>query len=139
MKYVRHASDFIPMIKGLSRGLLEGAAPLIADALRAELSATITSHETPDGKPWAPRKRGYAPVLNNAVSALRVTSDGTLIVMTILGIEARHNHGWVRGGTKRQMIPSDNDTTGLPPRMVRAIQDVLTKEFNRISSGGGAS
>lgn len=117
--------DMIASIEGLPRALIRDAGPDLAVAIRADLVRTINAYETPDGELWAKRKRGTAPVLVKAEDALRVVAVGPQIFIRLIGVEARHHRGRVKGGTQRQIIPTDH----IPVSMATAMRDVLTRHF----------
>lgn len=108
-------------------GLTKDVAPKVARAVERELRAQIAAGKGPDGKPWKPRQDGGQP-LRNAASALSVRAVGDVIVVRLDGVEARHHLGAVRGGVRRQIIP----TGSMPDAVSRAIEQVVTREFRAV-------
>jgi hypothetical protein len=118
----------IEKLDSLSHELIEGAAPDIARAVKVVMLRTINAHESPLGVPWKPRKRGRAPVLDQADESLGVVAIGPRIIMRVIGPTARHHKGAVKGGTVREVILSNK--TGLTPAVLQAIQRVVTEHWN---------
>lgn len=108
-------------------GLTKDVAPKVARAVERELRAQIAAGKGPDGKPWKRRQDGGQP-LRNAAAALSVRAVGDVIVVRLDGVEARHHLGAVRGGVRRQIIP----TGSMPDALTRAIEEVVTREFRSI-------
>lgn len=99
-------------------------APDVAKALDAELRAQIAAGQAPDGTPWQKTKSGKVP-LTGAGKNLTVTADGTRIVAQLTGPEARHHLGAVKGGIRRQILPS----RGLGQPVIKAIRTALGKAW----------
>ncbi len=106
--------------------LVPDATPDAAKAVERELGAQISEGVDPDGKPWPLTKDGR-PALERAARALRVRPVGMTIVARLEGHHALHNRGWVRGGVRRQILPS----SGVPARLANAIRDALTERFEK--------
>ncbi|AKF06075.1 hypothetical protein DB32_003224 [Sandaracinus amylolyticus] len=106
------------------------AAPKVARAVEGELRAQIARGQSPDGKPWQPTQDGRQP-LRNAATALSVRVAGNVIVATIEGVYARHHHGWVRGGVRRQILP----LTTMSDSMARAVRGAVVDEFRKTMRG----
>lgn len=104
--------------------LPEKCAQLVARAVDTELRRTIAAGETPDGVPWQKTIEGKTP-LRNAAHSLRVRAEGTTIVITLDGVEARHHYGAVRGHVRREIIP----TGDLPIAMARTIDRIVTEQW----------
>ena len=104
--------------------LARDAAPSVARAVDGELRAQLAAGKAPDGSTWQPTKDGRQP-LQNAASALSVRAVGTVVLARISGHYARHHRGWVRGGVRRQILP----TARAPEPVVRAVRTVITEEF----------
>lgn len=106
--------------------LVDRAAPDIAKAVERELQAQIRRGETPSGRSWKPRADGGA-ALFNAGKALTVRAVGKVIVARLTGPEARHHLGAVRGGIRRQILP----TRTIPADMADGIRETLAREFRK--------
>jgi hypothetical protein len=106
------------------------AAPDVAAAMRAETHRTIAASTTAYGQAWKPKQDGGKP-LEHAAKAVGVAAVGDTIVMRVIGIEARHHKGTVRGKVARPIIPIN----GLPGRMSDQIRAVFEKHFGDLMSG----
>lgn len=107
------------------------AAPLVARELEEELRGQIAKGVGPDGTPWELTKDGRR-ALPNAGRDLRVSAVGDVVVASLTGHIARHHLGAVRGGVRRQILP----TNALPNAMARAIAAVVEHEFARTMGVG---
>jgi hypothetical protein len=110
-------------------GLVSRSMPATRSAVDAELRAQIARGEAPDGTNWPATKDGRRP-LAGAAKALAVSTVGNALVATVSGPEALHHHGWVRGGVKRQILPTE-----LTPKIADAIGTALEQEFKRTMGG----
>jgi hypothetical protein len=100
------------------------AAPDVAKVVRRDIEGTISRGTSSEGHPWRPTQEGKKP-LQHAAQALRSASIGDVIYVRLVGVEARHHKGRVKGGQKRQILP----VAGVPPRMAALIQKVLSDAF----------
>lgn len=116
----------IDRLRALAR-LVPGGAPAVADAMRGVIVDNIASGVGPDGVPWAPTEEGRV-ALRGAAKALDVRALDTVVVATLTGVEARHHLGAVRGGEKREILPTG---ASIPRPMVDAIGEALAAEFKR--------
>lgn len=98
--------------------------PLVRDAVEAELRRQIMAGADPSGTPWKLRKDGEK-ALQTAAKYLKVTAKGNFIVISVTGPIARHHIGAVKGGTKRQVIPSGEIPTRLAEVVRKAVQQAL--------------
>jgi hypothetical protein len=122
--------SLIAFVRTLPQTLAQQSAPEVAAAVHQELLVTIEAHQSPAGVPWAPRKRGTRPVLNNAADAVSSSGFGSRVYITVRGINARHHKGAVRGSVQRPIIMYKKDgVRALPPRIVAVIRAVLEKRF----------
>lgn len=124
-------SDLIGRIEGIPRALVRDGGPDMAAAIKGYLNGTIHAKTTPDHEAWAPRKRGTAPVLENAAEHVTVVAVGPQIFIRVIGVEARHHRGRIKGGTARPMIPTDK----IPADMAAVMERVLRAHFDRQVSG----
>ncbi len=124
-------AEQIARLRALPKELLEQAARDIAPELERELRAQIARGVGPDGKPWPPTQAGDQ-ALPNAARALSVRATGTVVLARLDGVHALHHLGRVRGGVRRQILP----TGALPDPFSRAIKRVLELRF--ASATGGA-
>jgi len=120
----------IECLRTLGPALTTEAAPAVAKAVERELDAQISRAVGPDGRPWKATQDGRTP-LRNAAKALSVRAIGDVVVATLEGAEARHHLGAVKGGVKRQILP----TGKIPDPVTRAIKTVLTTAFQRKTGG----
>ncbi len=107
-------------------GLVQRAAPEIARAVELELRLQIGAGVDPSGKALVRTAEGKQP-LRGAAAALEVHVVGTVVVCSLTGVEARHHLGWVKGGIRRQILP----TGRIPDPMTRAIRKVCVKHFEQ--------
>lgn len=103
------------------------ATPTVAKAVKDEVVKQVNQGLGPDGKPWKETKAGTPP-LQGAGRAVKVSAVGTVILLRLDGRHARHHLGAVKGGVKREQIP----TGKIPDPVTRAITKVLTGEFRQI-------
>ncbi len=115
----------IARVRGLPR-LVEATAPAIAEALERDIEAQIARAETPEGVPWKPTATGDK-ALRKAARAIAVGAIGDVLVIRLSGVEARHHYGAVKGGVKRQVIP----TAAIPAPTVKTIGRVLGEAFEQ--------
>jgi hypothetical protein len=120
-------------IRAMPEGVVRESGPVIADQIKELLLVTMRAQQTPDGKPWPKRLKGIGPVLVNAADALRVTAYGPQIFIRLLGIEARHHYGSIRGSVVRQQILRGRRYS---PKIARAIGNTVLLYFNRIATSG---
>lgn len=102
-------------------GMAERVAPQVGELLRREAEAAVAEQRAPGGAPWQPTKSGR-PALQGAARKASVTVSGTTVSISLTGPEARHNAGWVRGGRRRQVLPS---------RVPVAVTSVVLDEWRR--------
>lgn len=112
-------------------GALPRIAQQVASALELEIAANIAAGRGPDGQPWPPTADGRRP-LAGALSAITVRPEGTTIVITVNGVEARHHLGAVKGKLARPLIP----TGEIPGPMLEALDRVATKVLADHFGGG---
>jgi hypothetical protein len=125
----------IARVRGLPVEVVEQSAKDIAKLVRAELAASISAGKAPDGAAWAQRKADGGKPLANAMNAIQIgVAEGPVVFAYLTGPEARHHRGWVRGGVKRPIIPTD-----LPPNWAPKIQAILARNFQRAAAGGGGN
>lgn len=119
----------IERLRALPTELVRTSAPHIAARGVEYMRRGIAAQVGPDGEPWPPTQTGK-PALVNAAKALSTHVEDTRIVWTLTGPEALHNNGRVRGGERRQILPSRR----LPQPLSRAIQAVLGDHFRDLVS-----
>ena len=110
--------------------LVNRAAPAVARAVAVEIVAQTKRGVGPDGKTWEPTEDGHTP-LQHVEKDLSVRAVGTVVVARLDGVHARHDVGAVRGGKRRQILPSG----ALTEPISRAIDNVVTDEFKRTMGG----
>lgn len=126
----RHALDQqIERLRSLP-GLVTRAAPAVALEMKRELASQASRGATPDGKAWAPTKDGRQ-ALPKAAQNIDVEARGTVVVASVEGPYALHTQGRVRGGMRRQILP----TGATPAPMTAAIDRVVTAEFRKTMGG----
>ncbi len=123
----------IEKVRTLPQVMLERAAQDVAAVIERELAATLAAGATPEGEPWTPRKADGGRALAQAQQAVHVAAiDGTIFIR-LVGIEVRHHRGRVRGGVKREVIP-----TTLPAAWVPKITAAISKRFDAHMTGHGS-
>lgn len=110
--------------------LVADSMPALTQAVRAEMERTIAAGTTADGEQWQPTKQGLQP-LRQAAKAVSVLSVNKTIFVTIVGPEARHHLGYVRGGRKRAIIPESSE---IPSPMAQSLRAVLQQAFDNAVS-----
>src|SRR5262249_9484003 len=95
--------------------LAKDAAPLAAREVEAQLKATASAGETPDGTKWPDTKKG-ARALKNAASAIRVQAIGTVVLIVLSGYHVYHHFG--AGVPRRPIIPQGS----MPRRLGDAVR-----------------
>lgn len=124
-------NSLISFVRGLPNELVQQSAPDVAKAVHEALLVTINAHQAPDGTPWAPRKRGTAPVLNNAADAVSSAGYAGRAYISVRGINARHHKGAVRGSVQRPIILyKKHGAKAITPRIAAAIHAALAKRLN---------
>lgn len=101
-----------------------------ASEIEAIIRANIAAQRAPDGSPWPATKDGR-PALERAADAVTVRAVGPRIVITVSGVEARHDVGAVRGRVRRQIVP----TGDLPGDMSAAIERVVERVLDEHMRG----
>jgi hypothetical protein len=111
-------------------GLVTRIAPAVARAIEGEIVAQTKRGVGPDGKAWEKTEDGHVP-LQHVEKDLSVRAVGSVVVVRLDGVYARHDVGAVKGGKRRQIIPSG----ALTEPISRAIDKVATAEFTRAMGG----
>lgn len=111
--------------------LARRAAPAVATTLKAEVLAQVARQQGPDGRAW-PKTQAGKPALQGLARSLSARAVGTVVLLRLVGIHARHHLGAVRGKVKRPVLP----TNRIPDPAVRAIDTVVTKEFRQTMGVG---
>ena len=121
--------------------LAEEAAPKIAELLKEAIAENIAAQRNPYGDTFAPRKpdRRYdgKPMFANAMKAIEVKARGTVILITLDGVEAMHHIGNAKGykggskklgGYRRTLIP----TGQLPGPFRGVIRATLAEKWQHL-------
>jgi hypothetical protein len=119
------------------KNLAKTSASDVVSAIKKEIASNVAKQTDPWHRGWKPGLQG-APILTHAAAHVRVDSTGTVVQITLEGIEARHHIGTARGyhggsgklgGFRRNIIPPGGAIPG-PMRIV--IADELKKNFEKI-------
>lgn len=113
----------IQRIRSLGR-IGEELAPEAAKALDAEIRKDVAAGKDPSGNAWQPTKDGKRP-LANAAKSVATTAIGSVVLVTLSGVEARHHLGAVKGKIKRQIIPDAK----LPKPVIAALKRLSGDAF----------
>src|SRR5262245_22280651 len=65
--------------------LAQDAAPIAARYVEAQLKATASAGQAPDGTPWVEKKKGGGRALQHAAEAIRVQAMGTVVLIILTG------------------------------------------------------
>lgn len=103
---------------------ISSIAPAVAGEIRDIIAANIAAQRAPDGTPWPPTEDGR-PALTNAMRAVDVRAVGTSIVITVAGVESRHDMGAVKGGARRQIAPYGRTPDPMRAAIDRVAQRVI--------------
>lgn len=103
-----------------------------APRVLAALQATARAGTTPTGKPWPATKEG-GRALVNAASHLAAKALGSVVKVTLTGVDVIHNAGtgWI---PKRRILPETGEA--VPPVVAKAVEDAARAVLGRIASGG---
>ncbi len=110
--------------------LVNRAAPLVARAVEREIVSATKRGVGPDGKAWEKTVDGHVP-LQHVEKDLSVRAVKTVVVARLDDVYARHDVGAVKGGKRRQILPSG----ALTEPISRAIASVVEDEFRRTMGG----
>lgn len=120
---LRELDRVLAKIKRLNKAP-ELVAKELAKETEKQLERQIAAGQAPDGSSWKKTKTGKQP-LTTAAKALRVFVQGPIVTVELFGHIARHHLGAVRGGIKRQILPSRN----LPQSFIEALRRVAKKRL----------
>jgi hypothetical protein len=116
--------EMLASLRALER-LPEDAAKAAAPLIEAALRASAAKEESPDGKAWAPRKRGSGSVYAHAASHIKAQAIGTLVRVTLSGPEVFGHYGTGRL-PRRPMLP---DPGTLPASVARELERAAGAAF----------
>lgn len=111
-------------------------APIVATALRDHVTETISAGTDAYGQSW-PLTEAGGKALGNAAKHLETRQSKSVAVISIQGstareIEGRHHYGRVKGGIRRQILP----TRKIPLKLANLIKQRLTDAFQKASKNG---
>lgn len=112
---------------------LPRVAQLAALEVRRIIAANIANGRAPDGTPW-PATQDGRPALRDAMRSIDVRAVGSSIVISVDGVEARHHLGAVKGGVRRELIPSNRIPGPVADALARVVEQVLAQHM-----AGGAT
>jgi hypothetical protein len=117
----------LEMLETLSDPKTVGAevARRAAKPLALSLDAKLQAGETPEGKPWAPRRADGGRAYAGAAKALAVKANGNLITATLRGPEVFGHYGG-KGREPRPMLPDAG--AALPESVSKPLEDAA-KEY----------
>lgn len=108
----------IERLRGLE-GFPEACARAGAPLVQLEAKRTAAAGTTPEGAPWAPRKRDGGRALKNAAAHVTAVARGAIISIVLRGADVWHQYSTE---TKRQVIPEGGGSAGLPAGIRRALE-----------------
>jgi hypothetical protein len=111
-----------------ARQVAAEAAPLVDEAIKR----TARAGTTPDGKPWAPRKKDGQPALQNVAEQISTNAFGDVVRTTLEGPAVFSHFG--AGITQRQVIP--DSAVAIPDSISQAVTKAAGRVFERIAGGG---
>lgn len=116
-------------IEGLPGDAAREIAPLLLEAVKK----TANAGTTPDGRPWAPRKKDGARALVNAADHLSFRVLGKAIAQLVLtGPDVIHNRGTTTI-PQRRILPDAG--AGLPKLVVDAAAEGARRAWAKIMGG----
>jgi hypothetical protein len=114
------ADAFIAALRLMQGTELEEAIAKEAEVtLQDAIQATLVAGETPEGKPWAPKRRGGGRPYANASSTLKTVATGNYVRMTISGPDVFGHFGRTGKQVARPMLPDAG--AGTPPVVSKAL------------------
>lgn len=121
--------EMIRRLRGLAH-LEDRILPEVARELETIIGENIAAQRGPDGKAWPVSPGG--PVLLGAMKNITIKVIGRVVLIRVVGPEARHHLGLGRGRVQRMLIP----TARLPGPMTEAIRRVAARKTAEVLSGG---
>lgn len=119
----------IVQIRTISAAIPRVATTAVGE-VRSIIAANVAAQRGPDGQPWPSSVDGQ-PVLVGAMKHVDVRAVGSTIVVTVDGTENRHHTGRVRGGKRRDIIPSRAMPETVSEALDKATQTVLTEHLSQ--------
>jgi hypothetical protein len=105
--------------------LVEDALPAAAKECHRLIGENIAAQRGPDGEPWPKSKLGDR-VLVGALKAVTAAVIGNVILIKLVGPEARHHLGIAKGHVVRRILP----TRRKPQPMTEAIRRVILRSLS---------
>jgi hypothetical protein len=99
--------------------LPERTAQIAAEKLDQAVKASASAGQSPDGKAWAPTKKG-GRAMANAASHITTRAIGPVIRQTLSGVDVFHHYGKGASEERRPVIP---DAGGPLPKLVADVLD----------------
>jgi hypothetical protein len=119
------ADAFIAALRLMEGSALEEAIAKEAEVtLQDAVKATLVAGETPEGKPWAPKRRGGGRAYVDAGSTLTTKSTGNYVRMTLTGPDVYGHFGRTGKQVARPMLP---DAGAGVPKVVSDALDLATE------------
>lgn len=110
--------DMIAKIRSTPE-MVKASVQVLGEAILQQIKSTAAAGTTPDGKPWAPRKKDGGRAMVNAAAALSLTVLDNVILIKLTGPTAFHHWGaGGKGRIARRVLPSG----GIPDRLGNAIR-----------------
>lgn len=107
-------------------GLAAAAARSAAPMVEAQSKKTAAAGTDPNGKQWAPKKDGGAPLVN-AADAVSVVAIGTVVQIRLGATSTGSAKAQAIQNTRRQIIPANGE--GIPAGILKALDEGANKAF----------
>lgn len=101
-----------------------------AKSLEVALTKTLSAGTSPEGEPWAPKKKDGGRPYEHAANRLTVKAYGNLVRATVTGPEVYGHYG-VNHMPPRPMLPDAGG--GIPKSVETALTEAATKVFEDLT------
>lgn len=128
----RQADAFIAALRLMQGSALEEAIAKEAEVtLQDAVMQTLVAGETPDGQPWAPKRRGGGRAYAAAGSTLKTKADGAYVRMTLTGPDVYGHFGRTGKQVARRMLPDAG--AGMPKEVAAALDLAATRAVEKMA------
>lgn len=122
------------MIASLERleELPKRTAEIAAEKLDARVKATAAAGTSPDGKAWAPKKKG-GRAMANAAAHIATRAYGHIVRMTLTGPDVFHQFSQKKGEPAREVIPGAGGA--MPAVVADVLEEATAQAFDELTTG----